>query len=221
MRIAYCVIWLTLAGCMFDDSFERGNKHFAQESYAAARENYLQVSQWSFDYAKAQAKIVEIDSIAEKQVFDNAVAFFEKEQYKEAQILFSRINVGSDLSSECRHYLQALDSLKGKIADQERLQHREDLVKARLEAKRLFDELLAFKDEDKFKESGFGQDARYHRWLAAVQQLKIMPGSGGLRELGFVPGDLEMLGLEYARSRGRETKYSSWAKKTIKNGLAK
>jgi hypothetical protein len=85
---------------------------------------------------------------------------------------------------------------------------------------RLFNSLMSFKNNSDFHTYGFSTGYKYNSWLKEVQSLKTSPAAGSfLSECGFVIGDLEMLGLEYATSGGRETEYSRYTSKMIKDGL--
>ena len=95
------------------------------------------------------------------------------------------------------------------------------LKEAKYKIQKLLNELLSFKDKSDFHKYGFGEGYKYNRWLKDVQNLKNTQAEELLLKKGFVPGDLEMLGLEYVTSNGRETEYSAWAKKTIRDGVKK
>ena len=97
----------------------------------------------------------------------------------------------------------------------------EALKKAKDEIRILFTELLTFKDNNDFHTKGFGQGSKYNSWIKKVQNMKNEKTQKLLIGLGFVPGDLEMLGFEYIKSKGQETDYSLWIKKTIEEGLKK
>lgn len=84
----------------------------------------------------------------------------------------------------------------------------------------LYDELMSFKDNPNFHKYGFSGAYKYNEWLKKVGELKNSPKAKEiLFDYGFSLGDLEMLGLEYVKTKGRETKYSNWAKDRIENGL--
>lgn len=74
--------------------------------------------------------------------------------------------------------------------------------------KALYDELLSFKDSPEFIEKGFGSDSRYNKWYETVKSFSEDKESNILASHGFVAGDLLMLGLEYVKSKGKETEYS-------------
>lgn len=85
---------------------------------------------------------------------------------------------------------------------------------------KLFNSLMSFKTSYEFRDCGFGIGCKYNDWLLEVQSLKSVKGSDlFLSECGFVIGELEMLGLEYASSKGNETDYSRYTSKMIRDGL--
>lgn len=87
------------------------------------------------------------------------------------------------------------------------------------ETKNLLDELLLFKDKEDFHIYGFGGAYKYNDWLKKAGNLKKSPyGRKIIVDYGFALGDLEMLGLEYVKTKGKETEYSNWAKKRIIEG---
>ena len=88
------------------------------------------------------------------------------------------------------------------------------------EATALYQQLMSFKSDRKFHEVGFGVCCKYSSWLNSVRDLQSKSGIDDFRSMGFVPGDLEMLGLEYLKSRGAETSYTKSMNSTIKAGLA-
>lgn len=73
------------------------------------------------------------------------------------------------------------------------------------EFKGLYAELLDFKDDSEFEQKGFGEGGPYASWLKKVIDLKGNPDSKLLPQKGVVAGELEMLGLQYASSKGKET----------------
>jgi len=73
------------------------------------------------------------------------------------------------------------------------------------EFKTLYSELLDFKDKSDFKTYGFSQGGPYHEWLTKVKDLKKNPDAKLLLQKDVVAGELELLGLAYASSKGKET----------------
>lgn len=85
---------------------------------------------------------------------------------------------------------------------------------------KLFNSLMSFKNTGDFREYGFGVGGKYNYWLREVQSLKSAEGADSfLSECGFVIGELESLGLEYSTSGGKETDYSRYTSKMIRDGL--
>ena len=72
------------------------------------------------------------------------------------------------------------------------------LSEASMELVRLYDQLHAFKDDPEFIRLGFGQGGPYSAWLQAIQRYRdTNSGLDLLDELGFLPGELMMLGMNY------------------------
>jgi hypothetical protein len=72
----------------------------------------------------------------------------------------------------------------------------------------LYKELLRFKSDPKFGEVGFGLCCKYNAWMKRVEKLRDKPARDVWLQLGVLPGDLLTLGLEYAHSKGAETKFT-------------
>lgn len=99
-------------------------------------------------------------------------------------------------------------------------QKNDDIAAVLNNANSLYNELLAFKGSDDFHYYGFSGAGKYNSWLKRAAELKNSPHAKTiLLDYGFALGDIEMLGLEYVKSKGRETEYSNWAKSRIENGL--
>lgn len=110
---------------------------------------------------------------------------------------------------------------KDNIKNANNNQNSDEITKALYDTEQLLNELIAFKDKSDFHHYGFNDSYKYKPWLNEVNQLKNRSCARNiLIEYGFALGDLEMLGLEYARSKGKETDYSVWAKKRIKHGIS-
>lgn len=78
------------------------------------------------------------------------------------------------------------------------------------QTKALYIELMSFKDDHEFHRIGFKPTGKYNKWLKKVNRLEKNPNSRLIMEEGICVGDLKMLGLEYAKHGGRETKYSKY-----------
>jgi len=88
------------------------------------------------------------------------------------------------------------------------------------ELKILYEELKKFKDSPKFHQVGFGICCRFNKWMVKVETLgSKKTGIKIFMEVGFLPGDLLQLGIEYMKSRGRHTPYSREMELTIAAGL--
>lgn len=86
--------------------------------------------------------------------------------------------------------------------------------------KSLYEELRTFKDDPYFHKVGFGVCCRFNKWMLKVETFRSkFSGIEPFLEVGFVPGDLLQLGMEYMRSRGRPTEYSVWMENIIKEGF--
>lgn len=83
----------------------------------------------------------------------------------------------------------------------------------------LYTELLAFKDDPEFHRVGFGLCCRFNAWKQRLERLGDGGGSRLYQDLGFVPGDLLMLGSRYLGSRGVETSYTRSMSALIDAGL--
>lgn len=85
-----------------------------------------------------------------------------------------------------------------------------------LEVIRLYEQLQEFKDDPEFARVGFGVGGPYNEWLTTVDAL----GDGGLEvlnELGFLSGEVMMLGLEYVTDSQEGIDYFE---RLIKAGIA-
>jgi tetratricopeptide (TPR) repeat protein len=87
------------------------------------------------------------------------------------------------------------------------------------ECKSLYNELVKFKDDTDFHKIGFSAEGPYHKWKENVEELKKNPDSKLLLENGIVVGDIEMLGSEYRKSKGKETDYTKYMVPEIKSAL--
>ena len=73
-----------------------------------------------------------------------------------------------------------------------------ELSPAAVELVRLYEELHTFKDDIEFIDMGFSQAGPYYAWMQAVRtQREANQGSELFRELGFLPSEVLMLGMNY------------------------
>lgn len=89
------------------------------------------------------------------------------------------------------------------------------------ELKKLYEELQNFKSDPKFDQVGFGTCCRFNSWMVRIKKIRSKKlGVKILKEVGFFPGDLLQLGMEYLNSKGRPTSYTKEMEATIISGLA-
>ena len=73
-----------------------------------------------------------------------------------------------------------------------------ELSPAAVELVRLYEELHTFKDDIEFIDMGFSQAGPYYAWMQAVEtQRDANQGFELLDELGFLPGEVLILGMSY------------------------
>lgn len=84
----------------------------------------------------------------------------------------------------------------------------------------LYLELMQYKDESEFHQSGFGVCCKYHKWLIKVNNLKNDPVQEKLvSKIDITAVDLHLLGLEYMKSKGKETEYTRFINPEFKKAL--
>lgn len=79
-------------------------------------------------------------------------------------------------------------------------------------------ELHEFKDDPKFHDVGFAVCCRFNEWLREVDNLSERTDMGIAHEIGFLPGELRTLGMEYMWNKGQATDVSRFFEEIIKNG---
>lgn len=72
-----------------------------------------------------------------------------------------------------------------------------ELSPAAVELVRLYEELHTFKDDIEFLDMGFSQGGPYYAWMEAVKAHQGRTGIELLDEVGFLPGEVMMLGMDY------------------------
>lgn len=228
---------LVFGQCSSD--YDKGEQEFKVENYDEAKSHYKLVEKESDNYDKAQSRILEIDSIIEELLFDKAKILFSEKMYSDAEVLFFTIDSASTLYVDSKTFLTKIDSVRKarqleskrlekarkteeeRIAKSKEIEDEKALRQVKQKVRVLYNSLMAFKDKNDFHYYGFGVGYKYNKWLKDVQDLKNTPEANLLLGHGFVVGDLEMLGLEYMGSKGQETEYSRWSRKTISDGLRK
>lgn len=73
--------------------------------------------------------------------------------------------------------------------------------------------LDSFKSDPKFHQFGFSIGGPFNSWLKSVESKRDAPDFSFLERVAV--GDLEMLGLEYISTKGRENEYSRFARRQI------
>ena len=97
-----------------------------------------------------------------------------------------------------------------------------ELSPAAVELVRLYEELHTFKDDIEFLDMGFSQAGPYYAWMEAVEAHQDRTGIELLDEVGFLPGEVMMLGMDYMSEDPSESTLSAiehWETK-IQAGLA-
>jgi hypothetical protein len=106
-------------------------------------------------------------------------------------------------------------------AEETSLNKYEDVEKLFDNFKKLYSELLAFKEKPDFKKYGFGAGGPYRNWLLRVVELKNNPNSALLSQKGVLAGELESLGLAYVGSQGKETDVTKFFNNAFKKAISK
>ena len=75
----------------------------------------------------------------------------------------------------------------------------------------LLNTLLEYREDEKFKQVGFGICCKYHDWLKSIERLEntaetLLPFPGHY----FVIGDLKMVGLTFAKNGRKQTDYTQF-----------
>ena len=83
--------------------------------------------------------------------------------------------------------------------------------------RKLYGELMVFKDDAKFHEVGFGTCCEYHKCQSRVKVLRDDPRLTLSEKVAA--GDLLTLGLEYMKTKGKENNYTQFANESIKEVL--
>ena len=100
------------------------------------------------------------------------------------------------------------------------------LSEASMELVRLYDQLHAFKNDPEFIRAGFVPGGPYSAWLQAIKRHRdTNSGAAGFKlldEVGFMSGDLLMLGMDYVGENLSESELSSieYFEKKLQAGLA-
>ena len=89
-----------------------------------------------------------------------------------------------------------------------------------MRCKALYDELMEMKKSNTFKQYGLSEASPHKDWLKKVKDFTPEEGQRLMRAYGIVPGDIEMLGMEYVTSRCKETDFTKSKRKELENLFA-
>ncbi len=106
------------------------------------------------------------------------------------------------------------------IVKEENLKNGEEARKARKEFENLFNELILIKDREDFIKYGFAIGGPYNDWLTRAENLEKKYDPKILLDRGIVIRDLQILGLQYVSSKGKETDVTRELNKGFLNGIA-
>ena len=84
-----------------------------------------------------------------------------------------------------------------------------------MRCKALYDELMDLKWRYTFKHYGFSEESPHKDWLKKVKDFTPEEGKRLMRAYGMVPGDIEMLGMEYVESKCEETDFTKSKRKEL------
>ena len=89
-----------------------------------------------------------------------------------------------------------------------------------MRCKALYEELMELKGRYTFKHFGFSEESPHKDWLKKVQKFTPEESQRLMRAYGIVPGDIEMLGMEYVESRCEETDFTKSKRKELEELFA-
>ena len=119
------------------------------------------------------------------------------------------------------------DSQQEPVAEPHQAQeHVEEVVDVQgdslllMRCKALYDELMELKGRYTFKHYGFSEESPHKDWLKKVQKFTPEESLRLMRAYGIVPGDIEMLGMEYVESRCEETDFTKSKRKELEELFA-
>ena len=116
-----------------------------------------------------------------------------------------------DLSSQTRREAGQLkqDSIAEVDKEREKQTCIDDADALYAELQEMHEELQSFRKTDDFNLYGFGRGGKYYPWLKKIGEMKDDPRNKCcLIFKNCVAGELEMLGMEYVTSDGKDTEYS-------------
>jgi len=96
----------------------------------------------------------------------------------------------------------------------------EKIEKSFSKFKKLYKELIAFKNSSEFIKYGFSKGGNYYTWLEEVRVFKNNPDSKLLLKKGVLIGELELLGMAYVGSNGKETEVTKTFNEIFKDVIS-
>ena len=98
-----------------------------------------------------------------------------------------------------------------------------ELSEASRKTIQLYKELHGFKDDAEFARMGFSPAGPYYSWLQKAEVLHKESGIEAYQELGFLPGEVMQLGMEYVQIATRmneSTDYIDYMERMVREGVA-
>jgi len=113
------------------------------------------------------------------------------------------------------------DFAKGELTNKaEKPTNTEEARKARKEFENLYNELMLIKDREDFIKYGFAPGGPYNEWLKKAENLDKKYDPRILIDRGIILGELQILGLQYVSSKGKETEVTRVFNRQFLDGLA-
>jgi hypothetical protein len=240
-----CIIFLFLAFFSCQSKYSDGLDLIEKENYPKAIKLLKSIVSSSQDFDSAQLKIHFLDSIIDRQYFEEGKRLLARGEISNAKMQFFKIDSSSYYYSATQQYRRWADSMRiafNKDIDEANQQYEEEQRKQKVEAsKRYYEEerrmqnspevkalkkrirtlyfqLQRFKSKSDFQKYGFGAGYKYNDWLVKVKALRDSPLDDSNGTAYSMSSLLLQCGLEYIDSNGRETEYTLWAKPLILAG---
>ncbi len=81
----------------------------------------------------------------------------------------------------------------------------DDIINFKQEVKESYEELMKFKDDSDFHKFGFAKEGKYNSWFLKIQEQTNSPFAKELVVDRIIVGEVQLMGMEYIRSKGKET----------------
>jgi hypothetical protein len=95
----------------------------------------------------------------------------------------------------------------------------DEINEFKLNVKKSYDELIGFKDKSDFHNFGFGEGGKYNDWLANIKNQMNNPMAKKLLSERIVVGEIQSMGMEYIKSKGKETESTKIFRKDLENAF--